>query len=429
MKIMRTCGLLVLGTLLAGIQSVSAQSERNLFEEAPWYAGVGVSFFELEGDLPIKDSYGIGLRLGYDMHQFFALEGGLDLLPSISKNDIPNRFQLEDDTSAFRLSLSALAHLRNTHNLRWDPYLAVGGSWTHFTDDLEDGADTFGLDAGAGLFYHFNDVWSVRGDYRLGIAGSDTEFAGIGFVTVNYRWGAAVPAKLAVAGGDIDSDGDGLLDSEEANLGTNPFDPDSDKDGLTDFQEVRTHKTDPLNPDSDYDGLNDGSEVLIYTTNPLDQDTDDGGVYDGHEVIEDKTDPLDPSDDLQVFRLEIEFDYDKADLRSQYYEDLNAVIKVLERAPGATARIEGHADRRPTSKRAYNLRLSERRANAVLDYIADQGGIDRSRLTAKGYGFDQPIAPNDTEENMQKNRRTEIYIRRSGDTEISTSRDDMAVPK
>lgn len=426
MKMHAGLGLLT-AMLVAGGTVASAQSERNLFEEAPWYAGVGLTFFEFEGDLPIKDSYGIGLRLGYDMHQYFALEGGLDIAPSIGKNDEPGRFQLEDDTSAIRLSLSALAHLRNTQNLRWDPYLAVGGSWTHFADDLEDGADVFGLDAGLGLFYHFNDVWSMRGDYRLAIAGSDTEFAGIGFITVNYRWGAVVPAKLGVTGGDIDSDGDGLLDSEEAYLGTNPFDPDSDKDGLTDYAEVRTHNTDPLNPDSDYDGLNDGSEVLVYTTNPLDPDTDDGGVYDGHEVIEDKTDPLDPSDDLQVFRLNIEFDYDKAVLRPEYHRDLEAVIKVLERDPGATARIEGHADRRPTSKRAYNLRLSERRAQAVLDYLVEAGGIDRSRLEAKGYGFDRPIAPNDNEENMQHNRRTEIYIRRGDASEASPS-EGMVLP-
>jgi len=145
----------------------------------------------------------------------------------------------------------------------------------------------------------------------------------------------------------------------------------------------------------------------------LNADTDGGKVADGHEVIEDGTNPLDPKDDLMLFRLNIEFDYDKATLRPIYYRDLDVIIKVLQRDPGATARIEGHADRRPRSDRDYNLRLSQRRAEAVLNYLADVGGIDRARLTAVGYGFDRPIAPNDTEENMQRNRRTEIYIRPS----------------
>ena len=140
-------------------------------------------------------------------------------------------------------------------------------------------------------------------------------------------------------------------------------------------------------------------------------------MTDGHEVIEDGTDPLNGADDLQLYTLNIEFDYDKSILRPQYYKDLDVVIKVLQRDAGATARIEGHADKRPKSKRSYNIKLSERRAKAVMEYIATAGGIDPSRLTHKGYGFDRPLVPNDTEENMQHNRRTEIYIRPSAEGE------------
>jgi outer membrane protein OmpA-like peptidoglycan-associated protein len=289
----------------------------------------------------------------------------------------------------------------------------VGGNVIYYEEDLGNGNTEISLYAGGGVFYHFNDMWSIRGEWMTGVAGADTEFNQLLTGTVNWRWGAYVPPQYSVSGGSIDSDGDGLLDTEEAQIGTDPFDPDTDKDGLSDGEEVKTHKTDPLNPDTDWDALKDGSEVMTYKTNPLERDTDKGGVADGHEVIEDNTDPLNPADDLQLFTLNIEFDYDKADLRSQYYKDLDVVVKVLQRDPGASARVEGHADKRKTSKRDYNLRLSERRAKAVLEYIATVGGIDRTRLDAKGYGYDRPVAPNDTEENMQKNRRTEIYIRSS----------------
>jgi hypothetical protein len=57
----------------------------------------------------------------------------------------------------------------------------------------------------------------------------------------------------------------------------------------------------------------------------------------------------------------------------------------------------------------------------VLEHLATVGGIDRSRLTSVGYGFTRPVAPNDTEANMQKNRRTEIYIRPSGQAEVHTT--------
>ncbi|HMO05167.1 MAG TPA: OmpA family protein [Kiritimatiellia bacterium] len=421
MSIRRWLGAVVLA---AGLVSSTFAAERDLFEEAPWYVGFGVGHVNFEGDAVVQDDFFLGLRLGHDLHEYFGLEFGFDYVPTLDNTvfrEGDNRYALDSDTSAFRLSLDALFHLRNTDNLRWDPYLAVGGSYISFDDAINNDGDkdTLGFQAGAGLFYHFSDAWSVRGDWRTTIAGDNTEFASILFVGANYRWGTRIAPKYALSGGDIDSDGDGLTDSREAEIGTNPFDPDTDKDGLSDGEEVLTYGTDPLNPDTDWDGLKDGAEVLTYRTDPKNPDTDNGGVKDGHEVIEDGTNPLDPADDLQLFTLNIEFDYDKSNLRPQYHDDLDVVIKVLQRDPGATARIEGHADKRPTSKRDYNIRLSERRAKAVLDYIADVGGIERSRMTSHGYGFDRPVAPNDTEPNMQKNRRTEIYIRKGDSSTIS----------
>ncbi|MBX2801316.1 MAG: hypothetical protein KTR31_26800 [Myxococcales bacterium] len=112
---------------------------------------------------------------------------------------------------------------------------------------------------------------------------------------------------------DPDSDLDGLTDSREEQLGTDPNDPDTDQDGLLDGEEVDTHATDPLDDDSDNDGLLDGEEVEDYGSNPLVIDTDgdflddftevdigsdptlpdtDGdGLSDGDEVNEHETDP------------------------------------------------------------------------------------------------------------------------------------------
>ena len=396
--------------------------ERDLFEEAPWYVGGGVGYLHFEGDEQIDYGASLGLRLGHDYNRFVGVEVGVDLaMLEDNTFENPERDLLDGDIWAARLSVDGLLHLRNARNLRWDPYVSAGAGVMFYEEDLEGSNPDLMVNLGAGLFYHFNDVWSARFDWRSAVVGNDTEFNQFLFAGVNYRWGAVVKPVYAVSGGDIDSDGDGLLDSEEAQIGTDPFNPDTDGDGLSDGEEVKQHKTDPLNPDSDYDGLKDGAEVLVYKTNPLDADTDDGGVSDGHEVIEDATNPLDGSDDLQLFTLQIEFDYDKANLRPQYHADLDVIIKVLHRDPGATARIEGHADKRPKSQAAYNQRLSERRARAVLDYIATAGAIDRARLTAIGYGFSRPVAPNDTEANMQKNRRTEIYIRPTGKAAVHTT--------
>ncbi len=403
------CGLLVLSAL------GGRAAERDLFDVAPWTISLGGGVMFFEGDEPVKTGPVLDVRGGYNFSPRWAMELDLAIMPWLRHREFDDaRFHIDKDTWGFRLGLDGIYHLRNTRNMRFDPYLSAGGGLSIYEKDLGNGHVEPSINAGGGLYYHFSDSWSVRGDFRATIIGKNTEFNEIITLGACYRIGAAIPVQYAVSGGDIDSDGDGLSDKEEIRIGTDPYDPDTDKDGLTDGEEVLKYKTDPLNPDTDFDGLKDGAEIHVYNTDPLNPDTDGGGVTDGHEVMEDGTDPLDPRDDLQLFTLNIEFDYDKAVLRPQYFEQLDVIVKVLQRDPGSTARIEGHADKRKTSRHDYNMRLSERRANAVLDYLANVGGIERSRLTAHGYGFTRPVAPNDTEANMQKNRRTEIYIRPSG---------------
>ena len=209
---------------------------------------------------------------------------------------------------------------------------------------------------------------------------------------------------------DPDTDRDGLKDGEEVvTYKTNPLNPDTDGDGLLDGDEVKKHRTDPLNPDSDYDMLSDGYEVLKTKTNPLDPDTDKGGVRDGHEVIYDHTDPLDPSDDILFFELNINFDTDKDVIKPEFFEQLDKVAAVMLRNPGSTAVVEGHADRRQTSKRNYNITLSQKRAQSVSRYL-QQKGIGADRIKAIGYGFDHPKAANDPVSGNLANRRVEVYI-------------------
>jgi outer membrane protein OmpA-like peptidoglycan-associated protein len=390
-----------------------ARAERDLFERAPWNASAGIGYIRFEHDEEVKDGPFLMLRLGYDLSPRWTIEGDMDIMPKLKKRsfDNPGRKELDDDTWAVRIAVDLMFHLRNIDNMKWDPYLLAGAGFTHYGDSVDTGKTEGLINAGVGMFYHFNDAWALRLDLRGELVGSDTEANMLIGAGVNYRWGTYVPVEYAVTGGEIDSDGDGLLDTRESEIGTDPYDPDTDKDGLSDGQEVLEYMTDPLNADTDWDVLKDGAEVLTYQTNPLEPDTDNGGVADGHEVIEDHTNPLDPSDDLQLFTLNIEFDYDKANIRPIYYDQLDVIVKVLQRDPEATAKIEGHADKRPKSSRPYNLDLSKRRARAVRDYLVDVGGIETDRLTYEGYGFDRPVVPNTTEENMQLNRRTEIYIR------------------
>jgi len=93
-----------------------------------------------------------------------------------------------------------------------------------------------------------------------------------------------------------DLDEDGLKNSEEQQLGTDPNDADTDRDGLSDYQEVRIFGTDPLVPDTDGDGLRDGEEFLK-GSDPRAQDTDGDGLNDWAEVNTWQTNPANPDTD------------------------------------------------------------------------------------------------------------------------------------
>jgi len=106
--------------------------------------------------------------------------------------------------------------------------------------------------------------------------------------------------------------------------------------------------------------------------------------------------------------LRLNFDIDKADIKPEFHEDIARVGDFMKKYPTTTATIEGHTDNVASAE--YNMALSQRRAESVVNYLTDKFGIDRSRLRAKGYGLTRPIADNSTDAGKQQNRRIEAII-------------------
>jgi len=100
----------------------------------------------------------------------------------------------------------------------------------------------------------------------------------------------------------------------------------------------------------------------------------------------------------------IVFDTAKATIRPESFPALDIVVEFMKHKKSARLEISGHTDNvgRPKS----NKELSERRALACRGYVISKG-IDGDRITAIGYGDTRPVAPNDSDENRQKNRRIE----------------------
>jgi OOP family OmpA-OmpF porin len=101
----------------------------------------------------------------------------------------------------------------------------------------------------------------------------------------------------------------------------------------------------------------------------------------------------------------INFSTNKADIRSESYAGLDEVVAVLKENPTLKVEVQGHTDN--TGAEDYNQALSEKRANAVMNYFVEKG-IAKDRLSAKGYGMSKPVASNDTREGRFQNRRVQL---------------------
>jgi len=206
-----------------------------------------------------------------------------------------------------------------------------------------------------------------------------------------------------------DRDGDGIPDGQDScpDVSGPPGqkgcpDGDADGDGVPDSEDHCPNAAGaPENggcPDTDGDGIPDNEDKCPKEPGPAQQD--------GCPV----TNP--PFVTLQETRLElrvgITFDTGKDTIRAESYPVLNEVAQVLIAHPEQKhIRVEGHTDNAGSA--ALNKRLSQRRAQSVVRYLA-QHGVARERLSARGYGPERPIASNGTPLGRAKNRRVEFTL-------------------
>lgn len=262
-----------------------------------------------------------------------------------------------------------------------ESYVDSNGNNVSAGTEITSSKDTIG-NLGLGAMYRINDALSLRGEARaihnfdnnwwegMALAGLEVVLGGHLAPTV------AVPpmqepmvddTPIVIVESDLDSDGDGVPDSIDACPGT------------------------PMNVVVDERGC------------PV---------------------PVDITDELKM-ELRVFFDNDKSGIKNQYKPEIAKVAEKMREYPNSVARVEGHASKTGPSAR-YNQRLSEARAVAVKSMLTNEFGIAPNRLSTVGYGYDQPIAPNDTEEGRAMNRR--VYAIITGDKTMTVEQTkDMVV--
>ncbi len=100
------------------------------------------------------------------------------------------------------------------------------------------------------------------------------------------------------------------------------------------------------------------------------------------------------------------FDFNKAVIKQKYYGKLDQIAEDMKNDPSLKVEVQGYTDSIGSAK--YNMKLSQRRANAVRNYLIKKGGISADRITAVGYGETKPVASNKTKKGRAQNRRVEI---------------------
>jgi len=118
--------------------------------------------------------------------------------------------------------------------------------------------------------------------------------------------------------------------------------------------------------------------------------------------------PPPPAEEQVCITLKIEFDFDKADIKPMYHDQIKQVADFMTTYPESKAVIEGHTDNVGTSD--YNQKLSQLRAESVRQYLINKFNINPERLKSVGYGETKPIADNKTVEGRAKNRRIDAVI-------------------
>ena len=223
-----------------------------------------------------------------------------------------------------------------------------------------------------------------------------------------------------------DTDGDGVADKDDACpdlAGSLNGCPDSDDDGVIDSEDkcpnLAGDAKDGGCPDSDKDGLSDNNDKCPNTFGPIKNngcpwpDTDGDGVTDNLDNCINERGPKtnygcpvklteEAKKTLGTYAKTIQFNSGKAEFKPGVTETLDVIVDVMKEFDGVRFDVEGHSD--SSGDDASNLKLSQERAQAVVDYLTSHG-IDNWRLHAVGYGETKPIASNKTATGRALNRR------------------------
>ncbi len=392
-----------------------------------------------QGDIfkPTKQSSAFTLSYWKGLSRHFDFSGkfnGIFYDYELNRNP-PGRTEPYNNEFGAELEAAINVHpLSDAHFFQ--PFLTAGIGGGHYTAD-------WGAYAPVGIGFQFNirstAYFFLQTQYRFSLTKDifpNNLLHSLGVAVNITRDRPAPPPPVQMPIMEVkDRDGDGIVDSLDAcpdQAGPAALNgcPDRDGDGIADKDDacpdvagLAKYKGCPV-PDTDHDGINDEEDkcptvpgVARYQGCPI-PDTDGDGVNDEEDKCPNQPGPASnfgcpviPQAQIEIVNKSaknIFFAFGSAKLLGKSFPSLNNVVRLLKDNPTYRVDISGHTDTVGTAER--NHTLSHARADAVKAYFISQG-IDESRMTAEGYGFDRPIASNKTAAGRAKNRRVEMVLK------------------
>jgi len=448
---------------LVTVSNVTAQDSNN-----PWAISIGVNAVDVRNpngfSEEIKDYYGTADWSILNMISRVTGERYLDDGFTLQLNGSVNRLQTRNIEPSLQPGGfdNELTFWYVGANVKYDldgviekvfggttqyfnPFVFAGGTYASL-DAVGEGMFTYGfgfniwVNESVGFVYQsqtnqeFADKVPSHFQHSLGVVfrfgGKDTDGDGV------YDKEDACPdvAGLKEFNGCPDSDGDGIKDEDDAcpnvaGLAALNGCPDADGDGIADKDDMcpnaKGTKANNGCPDTDGDGVVDKDDKCSTVAGPAANggcpwpDTDGDGVLDKDDNCKNEAGPASNNGcpepvitkvaekKIGEFAKTILFNSGRSTFKAGVTDKLDGIVKIMNEFPKATFIVEGHTD--STGGSALNLKLSEKRAMAVRDYLV-KNGVATTRLEAKGFGEGNPIDSNDTRAGRANNRRVEIKV-------------------
>lgn len=324
---------------------VSTQALTLNAAEGQFYIAPGIQWMDFDNQWNLDDDEGYFFGLGYDFTDQWSAEFNIaDLDPTDATGT-------DQDIDIWKVDL---LYGLNANIGPLQPFLVTGLGNANIDSENESL-----WNYGGGLRYDFTDNLSLRTTLRnFHLQGRDLEDNEVGIeAALIFRFGG--PSRSAP----------------------------------TQVADARPAPAAAPEPDADGDGVPDSRDACPDT--PRNYAVDSRGC------------PI-PVEEVARIELDVKFDFDRSEVRPQYFPDIQEVAEFMSQYPDVIVELEGHTDSMGTDQ--YNQGLSQRRAEAVRQVLIGRYDVQASRVSATGYGESRPVASNETAAGREQNRRVITVI-------------------